>query len=232
MAIEWSQPLVEAVFVERRNRFVGVVTIEGELHNVHITNTGRMRELLVPGARALLRKAADPLRKTQYTLYMIDKDGIWVALDSLAANVLVLQALQDRQMAMFQDYEYVKREVTYGNSRFDAGLFRQEPVCYIEVKCCTLVVDGVARFPDAPTERGRKHVEELKSAVAAGYEGAIIFVAQRSDAEIFAPNDATDPAFAQAVRSAWQAGVKILAYNCHITPDRMTLQHAIPIDLS
>jgi sugar fermentation stimulation protein A len=232
MAISIGKALVEAIFLERRNRFVGVVDIEGEQQPVHVLNTGRMKELLVTGARVLLRRADDPLRKTQYTLYMVEKEGLWVALDSTAANVLISQALQSVELADFGEYQTVRREVTYGCSRFDVALFGPAVTCYIEVKSCTLVVDGVARFPDAPTERGRKHVEELITAVQAGHEGAIIFVVQRSDATAFHPNDETDPAFGKAVRKACQAGVKVLAYKCRVTPEKIELAEAIPVDLS
>jgi sugar fermentation stimulation protein A len=155
-----------------------------------------------------------------------------VALDSTAANVLISQALQSVELADFGEYQTVRREVTYGCSRFDVALFGPAVTCYIEVKSCTLVVDGVARFPDAPTERGRKHVEELITAVQAGHEGAIIFVVQRSDATAFHPNDETDPAFGKAVRKACQAGVKVLAYKCRVTPEKIELAEAIPVDLS
>lgn len=231
LAIVMESALVEGTFIERRNRFVGLVDVQGEQHAVHITNTGRMKELLVSGAHVLLKHASAPLRKTQFTLYMVLKDGIWVALDSIAANVLVYQALLERRLTMFADYHTVRREVTFGQSRFDAALFGEGAACYIEVKCCTLVVNGEARFPDAPTERGRKHVEELAGAVQAGHGGAIIFMAQRGDAQRFHPNDETDPQFGQAVRMARKAGVKVLAFNCNVTPQTIEIKEEIPVDL-
>jgi sugar fermentation stimulation protein A len=232
LAIVIQNTLIEGIFRERRNRFVGIVDIGGEHRDVHITNTGRMKELLIPGAKVLLKPAGDALRKTQYTLYMVLKDGIWVALDSIAANVLIYQALLERRLAKFYGYQSVRREVTFGRSRFDAALIGEETTCYIEVKCCTLVVKGEARFPDAPTERGRKHVEELIGAVQAGYGGALVFVAQREDAQIFHPHDETDPQFGQAVRLAHKKGVKVLAFNCHVTPLKIAIKEEIPVDLS
>lgn len=232
MAIEMTVPLVEGVFRERRNRFVGIVDVGGEPQVVHITNTGRMKELLVDGAAVLLRRANGLTRKTQYTLYMVKKGDIWVALDSTAANVLVYDDLQQYRLKRFSCYETVRREVTYGNSRFDISLQGPEKTMYIEIKCCTLVTEGVARFPDAPTERGRKHAEELIAAVQAGLRGAIIFVVQRNDANLFRPNDATDPDFGIALRAAQLAGVQVLAYKCRVTPHELRLVDEIPVDLS
>lgn len=231
MAIVIQEALTEAVFIERRNRFVAVVEIGGRRQEAHVANTGRMKELLIAGARVLLKPGGGAPRKTQFTLYMVMKDGIWVVLDSIAANVLVYQALQEKKLPMFSNYHTARREVSYGHSRFDAGVFGKDTVCYIEVKCCTLVVDGEARFPDAPTERGRKHVEELSGAVKAGYGGAIIFVAQRPDGQAFCPNDATDPDFGQALRRAEQAGVKVLAFNCAVSPRHIALDREIPVFL-
>lgn len=227
-----QQALIEGIFLERRNRFVGLVEIGGVQQAVHITNTGRMRELLLPGARVLLKPAANPLRKTQFSLHMVFHNGIWVALESTAANVLVYEALRHRELSMFTGYHNVRREVGYGGSRFDAALSGEGPTCYIEVKCCTLVVNGEARFPDAPTERGRKHVEELARAVRAGQGGAVIFVAQRPDAQRFRPNDATDPRFGAALRLAHGQGVKVLAFSCGVTPQELSLGGEIPVDLS
>lgn len=227
-----QRALIEGVFLERRNRFIGLVDIAGERQNVHITNTGRMRELLLPGARVLLKPAGNPLRKTQFSLYMVFHNDIWVALDSTAANVLVYEALQHKGLSMFTGYHSVRREVGYGGSRFDAALSGEGQTCYIEVKCCTLVVNGEARFPDAPTERGRKHVEELTNAVRSGHGGAVIFVAQRPDAQRFRPNDATDPRFGEALRLAHEQGVKVLAFSCGVTPQELSLGDEIPIDLS
>lgn len=231
LAIVIQNALIEGIFRERLNRFVGIVDIGGEHRAVHITNTGRMKELLVPGSRVLLKPAGNTPRKTQYTLYMVFKDGIWVALDSIAANVLIYQALLERRLAKFDGYQSVRREVTFGRSRFDAALIGEETTSYIEVKCCTLVVNGEARFPDAPTERGRKHVEELIAAVQAGYGGALVFVAQREDAQRFHPHDETDPQFGQAVRLAHKTGVKVLAFNCHVTPQIIAIKDEIPVDL-
>ena len=232
MAIIIRQALIEGVFLERRNRFVGLVDIAGGRQIVHITNTGRMRELLTPGARVLMKPAGNPLRKTQFSLYMVFHNNIWVALDSTAANVLVYEALQCKRLNMFTGYHSVRREVGYGKSRFDAVLLGDGRPWYIEVKCCTLVVNGEARFPDAPTERGRKHVEELTNAVRTGHGGAVIFVAQRPDAQRFRPNDATDPRFGDALRLAHEQGVKVLAFRCCVTPQELSLEDEIPVDLS
>lgn len=232
LSIVLQDTLIEGTFVERRNRFVGIVDVQGRPQAVHITNTGRMKELLIPGTPVLLKPAGDPRRKTQFTLYMVLKDSLWVALDSIAANVLVYQALVARKLPMFTGYHSVRREVSFGQSRFDAVLWGGEKTCYIEVKCCTLVVDGEARFPDAPTERGRKHVEELAGAVQAGHDGAIIFVAQREDVQRFHPHDATDPEFGRALRNAYDAGVGILAFNCRVTPHDIEIKAQIPVDLS
>lgn len=209
----------KARFIKRLNRFEVLAECGGETVLCHVANTGRMKELLVTGRDVVLRRAKNPDRKTKWDLiiaYTID--GVPVFLESVMANRLILKALKEGSLKEFDGWTDIKREAAYGNSRFDvrlsdSGLGSKRtiplpPHCFLEIKCVTLVEDGVARFPDAPTERGTKHVRELMKAKAAGLDAAVIVVAQREDAKSFNPNRETDPVFSEAIARTAKAGVK------------------------
>jgi sugar fermentation stimulation protein A len=227
-------------FLRRPNRFIAYVDLSGTEVICHVPNTGRLKELLVPGAQVMLSHHGSELRKTQYELRMVKKEGSWVSIDSQLPNLLAQEAIVNQVVEELTGYSELQREVVYQNSRFDLRLARPEkdsavetkaPICYVEVKGVTLERDGWSYFPDAPTERGRKHIDELIHAVQNGNQAALLFVIQTEKAQGFSPNGITDPAFAGKVKAAYEAGVEILAYRCQVSPQEVTLLHKLPVIL-
>lgn len=224
--------LIEARFVKRLNRFEAIIEIKGEQHLAHVPNTGRLKELLTEGATMLVRKFGNPARKTRFGLLLVKKAGIWVSIDSAnAPNRIVHEALLAKRFEQYSEYDEVRREVTVGNSRLDFGLFSEGYEYYIEVKGVTLVEDRQAYFPDAPTTRGTRHLEELIGIRLAGKGSGVIFVIQREDADVIRPNDRTDRAFGDALRKAQKAGVDLHAYVCKVDVDQkqMNIVREIPV---
>ena len=200
----------------------------------HVKNTGRLKELLIPGTPVWVEHCEKPERKTKYSLIAVEKtlpDGsvTIVNIDSQSPNKAAAQWIKDGADGIFWDILEVKREKRYGDSRFDLWFRTDEKEWFLEVKGVTLDLDGIACFPDAPTERGVKHVEELCHAKAAGYGAAILFVIQMKGIHGFRPNDKTHPAFGEALRTAAGKGVKILAYDCLVTADSMVIDKPIPV---
>ena len=212
---------VTGTFVRRLNRFAAEVLIDGKKEKVHVKNTGRLRELLLPGAKVTLQKASDPNRKTAYDLISVYKSGLeWVNIDSLVPNKLMKQYL------MGLDFDMVKPEFTFGNSRFDFYMERDGEKYLTEVKGCTLAADlerGTGLFPDAPTERGVKHLDELAAAAKKGYHCQAAFVIQMNGIHTVLPNDDTHPEFGQALRRAVAAGVQVVFYECHVEADSIKI---------
>lgn len=230
MNIEIKGDLLEGVFVERINRFIAHVLIEKEVHEVHVANTGRMKELLFDGARVIVRRVQNPKRKTNFDLVMVYKDETLVLIDSKMPNLLLEKAFKEASLDEFDEYDYIKREINYGNSRFDIGLTNDKENVLVECKCATLVKENnLATFPDAPTDRGRRHVYELIKAKEQGYRTAVFFVVQRDDAKIFTPNRDMDPEFADAVRQAHEAGVEFYAYTCTVSLNEIRMKEKIPV---
>lgn len=192
-------------------------------------NTGRLRELFITDARVLLEPASNPERKTRYSLVCVEKNGQWVNVDSTAPNQIVEEMV--RAGRLFSDITYMKREKTFGKSRFDLYVEHGGQKHYIEVKGVTLEVDGAARFPDAPTERGIKHIHELMEARRQGYLASIIFIIQMKGIKVFEPNRATHPAFAEALLEAAGAGVEILAFDCMVTENSLEGDLPVPVRL-
>lgn len=228
--------MLRAEFLRRPNRFVAFCRLpnEEEPVRVHVPNTGRLKELLVEGAPALLRENP-PGGKTAYTLCTVQYEGRWVSIDSQLPNRVVAEGFQQGLIGGFGEFASVRREVRWGNSRFDLALLDEkgEPTCYVEVKGVTLVTDGTARFPDAPTERGAKHLREL-TAIAkdpALPRAGAVFLVQREDALRFSPNDATDPDFGTALREAVKAGVTVKALRCRVDEAGVAILGEIPICL-
>lgn len=221
--------MTEGRFIRRRNRFIAEVMVKGTAEAVHVRNTGRLRELFVTDARVLLEPASNPDRKTRYSLVCVEKNGQWVNVDSTAPNQIVEEMV--RAGRLFSDITYVKREKTFGKSRFDLYVEHGGQKHYIEVKGVTLEVDGAARFPDAPTERGIKHIHELMEARKQGYLASIIFIIQMKGVKVFEPNRATQPAFAEALLEAVGAGVEILAFDCIVTENSLVGDLAVPVQL-
>ena len=212
---------VPAIFVRRVNRFVAEVMIDGDIEKVHVKNTGRLKELLMPKAKVILQRAADPNRKTAYDLISVYKPGLkWVNIDSLAPNELM------KQYIMSLDYDVVKPEYTFGDSRFDFYMERRGEKYLTEVKGCTLAADtrrGIGLFPDAPTERGVKHLDELAAAAKEGYHCQIAFVIQMNGIHMVFPNNDTQPEFGQALTRAAKAGVQVACYGCHVEADSIKI---------
>jgi sugar fermentation stimulation protein A len=192
-----------------------------------------MYELLIPGTEVFLRKVTEEKRKTCYDLIGVAYNGQLVSLDSRVPNKLVLEALRNRDIAELSEYTVIKPEFSYGHSRLDFFLANKRESCLLEVKSSTLVKDGVAMFPDAVTERGRRHVNELVKAKKEGYRACILFLVQRTDAHAFTPSDETDPKFGKALRNAVNEGVEVYAYKTEIAHNfsGITLSSRLKVDL-
>ena len=203
--MELGPDLVEGHFLERLNRFAALVEVDGQEVLCHVANSGRMRELFVPGYRVLLKPRPGNHRKTRFDLALVDLESGFASADARLPNALVAEALESGSMPQFHGYPRIRREVTFGESRLDLLLEGPKGLCYIETKSVTLVVNGVGLFPDAPTIRGAKHMGSLAQAVAAGHRAAAVFVVQRDDATAFATNDDADPDFGVAFREALAA---------------------------
>lgn len=224
--------IVEGRFKARKNRFAAIVDIYGKERTVYLPNSGRMKELLVPEARVLLSRAGSPTRKTDFDLIKVNYQNKWVSIDSREPNKLFASAVTKNYLEAFRDYELVREEVTWGKSRLDILLNKRdskEELFYIELKSVTLVKNGVAMFPDAPTTRGRKHLETLTKIVESGSRAGVVFIVQRSDAHSFSPNDRTDPEFAESLRKASRAGVDIFAYICDVDEESIEIKNQIDI---
>lgn len=223
--------VIPAVFLERVNRFIARVLIAGDETRVHVRNTGRCRELLVPGAAVLIEASPRPERKTAWTLIAVYKGDRLVNIDSLAPNRLVFDALLDGGLPSVGRVDSARREVTYGRSRFDLYFETGGRGGFIEVKGVTLERDGLALFPDAPTGRGARHIAELIAAAAQGYSAYIIFVIQMKGVSRFTANAATDPAFAAALKLAARQGVGVLAYDSLVALGETHLGDPVPVVL-
>ena len=210
-----------AKFIERLNRFLAVVELDGREKTVHVKNTGRLGELLLPGRTVALETAANPARKTRYDLIAAEKPGLgWVNIDSQACNRVVSEWLSSHP-APFEGLTRVQPEFAYGSSRFDFYLEQGERRGLLEVKGCTLEIDGVGYFPDAPTIRGAKHLHELIKAAGEGYDCWLAFVIAMPGVERVLPNERTDPAFAKVLRQAIDAGVRVLYLPCDVSADEI-----------
>jgi sugar fermentation stimulation protein A len=222
--------LVDGVFVERRNRFVADVMVNGVPALAYVPNTGRMRELMVPGHEVLLRPVPeDSCRRTVYDLLVVKYQGHWVGIDSRTTPTLAIEAWQAGLLPELSLYTHVKREVKLGVSRLDLLLEGPPGLCYVEVKSVNLVEEGVALFPDAPTERGARHLGELSGAARDGHQAAAVFIVQRDDATALAPFESADRTFAKALRQAVSDGVGVYAIACKTTPEGQTPMRQVPV---
>ena len=218
-----------AIFLRRPNRFIAHIEVDGREEVCHVKNTGRCRELLTDRATIYVEHHDNPNRKTKYSLIAVEKDDLLINMDSQAPNKVVGEWLLEKEP--FGKVKLLKPECTYGSSRFDFYLETETEKIFIEVKGVTLEEDGIVRFPDAPTERGIKHLEELCACVEAGYKAAVIFVVQMEGMQHFEPNDKTHPQFGEALRQARKAGVEVLAYECKVTPSSLEITKSIPVVL-
>ena len=221
------QPIIRGVFLSRPNRFLAKAEINGGVETVHVINTGRMRELLIPGAAVYLRESQNPARKTKYDLVGVCHNGGIVNVDSLAPNRVAAEFIP----TLFPGATQIRPETAFGKSRFDFYVEDKTDKIFLEVKGVTLKIGSEARFPDAPTQRGTKHLLELIEAKKAGFRAVILFVVAREDTESFSPNEATDPAFATALRKAVANGVEAFAVDCAVTADSLTARRFLPVVL-
>ena len=223
---------IKAIFRKRPNRFIAEVEIDGKIAIAHVPNTGRCKELLVDGAIVYLLPSNDPKRKTKYSLHFVENNGALVSIYSQLANKIVYEAILDRKIKELNSYLQIKQEKTIGKSRIDIYLANDDNECYVEVKGVTLVKDGVAMFPDAPTERGRKHLNELIELKKNGHRAIVFFLIQHPNGNSFKPNWENDPEFAETLAIAENQGVEILVYKCENTLDNVELLgKAIEYDL-
>ncbi|HUV55594.1 MAG TPA: DNA/RNA nuclease SfsA [Candidatus Krumholzibacteriaceae bacterium] len=224
-----SRP-VEARLVDRPNRFLGVVEVDGALEECFIPNPGRMHELMVPGARVYLLEKRGEHRKTRYDMVLVDYGGVMVSVDSRLPNTLLAEAVNAGRLNEFRGYTVEKTEPVFHDSRLDLVLSDGRGQVMVETKSCTLVEDGVALFPDAPTERGARHMRTLVKALETG-RSAAVFVIQRGDASEFRPNDGTDPEFGEALRRAASMGVETYAYVSDVSLRGVEIREKIPLRL-
>jgi len=224
-------PLITGRFVRRDNRFRVTVEIDGHPIAAHLPNSGRLVELLTPGRPCWLAEFDNPRRKTRFDLKLVRYAGVLISVDARLPNSLCAEALTAGRLEPFVGYSDVEREVRLGGSRLDFRLTGPGDVCWMEVKSVTLVERGVARFPDAPTARGTRHVEEVTAAVRRGERAAIVFVIQRPDAVRFSPHDQADPVFSAALRDAAWAGVSVYAWTCRVSRRAIAITEQVPVEL-
>lgn len=226
--------IVEATFVSRPNRFIAHCLLDGEKVIAHVKNTGRCKELLIPGVKVYLQHHDDPKRKTKYSLISVQKGNRLINMDSQVPNKVCYEALEKGSLILpdlQSPLSLIKREYTYNKSRFDAYVRAGEEEAFVEVKGVTLEEDGVVRFPDAPTERGVKHIYELMKAVGEGYKAYILFVIQMEDVAYFEPNMKTHQAFGEALIKAQKIGVHIMAYDTTVQPDGIEIRRPVEVRL-
>ncbi len=222
-------PLRAARFLRRDNRFRVAVEMDGQTVMAHLPNSGRLSELLTPGRELRLVSMPHPHRKTPYDLKLVRYAGVWVSVDARLPNPLFAEAFHAGSLPSFEGYNRLQAEVTTDDSRIDFLLTGLPGRCWVETKSVTLVEAGIARFPDAPTLRGRRHLATLIRAVEQGDQAAVVFVVQRPDAQAFGPHAEADPLFAQALRQALAAGVAVLAVRCHVSEEDIVLETPIPV---
>lgn len=226
--------MIKAKFIERPNRFVAYCEINGEVEKVHVKNTGRCKELLIPGCEVYLEESDNPSRATRYSLIATKKGERLINMDSQVTNKMVLESLKDKSLVLpgfDEEIELIKSEKTYGNSRFDIYLEGKTKKAFIEIKGCTLEIDNVVKFPDAKTERGVKHVRELIKARQEGYLAYIIMVIQMEDVLYFTPNIDMHKEFGDVLKEAKENGVEILAYDSIVNIDNIKLNRPVDVVL-
>ena len=220
--------MVPGIFRARPNRFIAHIEIDGQMEICHVKNTGRCRELLPDGAKVWCQRSDNPNRKTKYDLITVQKGTRLINMDSQAPNAAAKEWLLGGGLGEITD---LRPETFYGDSRFDFSFRKDGKLCFLEVKGVTLEGDGVCAFPDAPTQRGAKHLKELTRAAEEGFGAYVLFVIQMADVKYLHPNDVTDPAFGAALREAAAAGVQVLAVDCAVTVDTMEIRLPVLVKL-
>ena len=221
--------ILKGVFINRPNRFIAICEIDGIKEVCHVKNTGRCKELLIPGATVFLEKSENPERKTKYDLVAVLKDDKLFNIDSQAPNKVFYEWI--KKGGLFDDVSLIKPEYKYKNSRFDFYVEYEDKKAFVEVKGVTLEDNGVLLFPDAPTLRGEKHINELISALEEGYEAYIVFIIQTEKAKYFTPNKKTQPSFAEVLKAAEEKGVRIVCLNCHTKADFLEIKDFVSVKL-
>lgn len=220
--------VVSGIFRERPNRFIAMVEIAGNIEICHVKNTGRCRELLIPGVTVWCAVSDNPARKTKYDLIAVEKASRLINMDSQAPNAAAEEWLSGGGLG---EISQLRREVVHGDSRFDFFFIKDGRPCFLEVKGVTLESGGICAFPDAPTARGAKHLSGLSRAVSEGYGAYVLFVIQMGNVSRLVPNDLTDPAFGDALRNAAASGVEVIAMDCTVSPDSMKICSPVPIKM-
>ena len=221
--------MVSGIFLARPNRFIAHIEIDGREEVCHVKNTGRCQELLVPGARVWCQHSDNPARKTEYDLIAVQKGERLINMDSQAPNIAAKEWLSSGGLG---EISQLRAETVHGDSRFDFSFVLDGRKCFLEVKGVTLENDGICAFPDAPTERGVKHLKGLAKAAQEGYGAYVLFMVQMADVKYLHPNDKTDPAFGAALRQAAEVGVKILAMDCAVTPETMEIRQPVLVEMN
>jgi len=224
--------IVDGIFLERPNRYLAQVTIEGAEVSAHVPDPGRLPGLMIPGRKVRLIHNPGPKRKTDYTLALVRHGSLWVSVYPVFANALVKDALEKHALPFFSGYENFSSEVKMRKSRFDFKLEFANGLMFVEVKSVSHVENTVGKFPDAPTTRGVKHLRELIELRNEGTRAAVLFVSQRSDTRSIVPNDAIDPEFGEWMRKAHHQGVELFGCNCKVTADSISLNQPVEINLS
>ena len=222
------QNMVPGIFLARPNRFIAHVEIDGKVEICHVKNTGRCRELLPAGAKVWCQQFDNPNRKTKFDLITVKKGRLLINMDSQAPNAAAKEWLLSGGLGQISE---LKAEYTHGDSRFDFSFVKDGKRCFLEVKGVTLETDGICAFPDAPTERGAKHLRGLTELAKQGFGAYVLFVIQMADVKYLQPNDTTDPAFGAALRAAADAGVQVMAMDCAVTEDAMMIHKPVEVRL-
>ena len=229
--MKFGEKIVEGVFLERPNRYLARIEIEGQETLAHVPDPGRLPGLLLANRKVMLAHQPSEKRKTDYTLVLVRHGSIWVSTFPAFANSLVANALMEQSLSFLKGYSNFSSEVKAGNSRFDFRLDFPKNSAYVEVKSVSLVEDSIGKFPDAPTKRGIKHVQELMELCGKGYRTAVLFVSQRSDTKSITCNDNIDPEFGKCLRLAEKEGVELYGMNCKVTPTSISLNESVEVVL-
>ena len=220
--------MVPGRFLARPNRFIAHVQIDGQVEICHVKNTGRCKELLQVGCQVWCHRSDNPNRKTKYDLITVQKGARLINMDSQAPNAIAREWLESGGLG---ELEQLRPETVHGDSRFDFSFMKDGKQCFLEVKGVTLEREGICAFPDAPTERGAKHLRGLTQAAQEGYGAYVLFVIQMKDVQYIHPNDATDPEFGKALRQAAAAGVQVMAVDCLVTEDTTQIRNPVEVRL-
>lgn len=232
--MKFKESLIEGILLKRYKRFLAdVKLVDGQFVTAHCPNSGSMKTCKEPGWKVLLSKSDNPARKLKYTWEMVHNGKCWIGINTQLPNKIAIEAIENQKIPELNGYNEIQSEKKYGkNSRIDILLKGKSGMCYVEVKNVTLVeADGFYKFPDAVTERGKKHLNELLEMVKTGHRAVMLFVIQRSDGTTFKPADRIDPEYARVLKDVYHQGVEILAYQADVSPTEIKIQISIPFSL-